>query len=125
MNYDALSTLLQQCRDNNRKLGITGMLLYQKETIMQMLEGEKKDVLDLYDTIKKDQRHTGVHTVLEGDIEKRNFENWSMGFFNMDKAGEHPDYSEYINKNLTLRSFNKDARDAYDFIVLFNKIDMN
>ena len=122
MNYDELSALLQQCRDSNRELGVTGMLLYQNGTFMQMLEGEKQVVLDLYEDIKKDERHTGFHTVLEGDIQERNFEDWSMGFFNMDKAGEFPKYSEYIKENLALRSFETDSQDAYEFMLMFNEI---
>ena len=122
MNYDELSALLQQSRDNNHKRGITGMLLYQNGTFMQMLEGEKQIVLDLYDKISNDDRHTGIHTVLSGEIKERNFQDWSMGFFNMDKAGEFPKYSEYIEENLTLRSFEAGSQDAYDFMVLFNKI---
>ena len=122
MNYDELSALLQQCRDNNHKRGITGMLLYQNGTFMQMLEGEKQVVSDLFDVIRKDDRHTGVHIVLTGDIAERNFEDWSMGFFNMDKAGEFPKYSDYVNENITLRSFDADSQDAYEFMVMFNKI---
>ena len=122
MNYDQLSALLEQCRDNNLKLGVTGILLYQNETFMQMLEGEKQVVLDLYDEIKKDDRHTGFHTVLTGDIEERNFEDWSMGFFNMDRAGEFPAYSDYIKENLALKSFEADSQDAYEFMLMFNKI---
>jgi len=122
MNYDDFSALLQQFRDSNNKRGITGMLLYQNGTFMQMIEGEKQVVLDLYDKILKDDRHTGVHTVLAGDIEARNFEDWSMGFFNMDKAGEFPQYSDYINENLALRSFEPGSQDAYEFMMMFNNL---
>lgn len=123
MNSDALSALLEQSRKSNLKLGITGMLIYQKGTFLQMLEGEKPAIMDLYNKILDDQRHTGVHTVLSGEIEKRNFEDWSMGFFNMDKAGEFPKYSDYIDKNLALGSFETDSLDAYNFMVLFSKLD--
>ena len=122
MNYDDFSALLQQCRDSNNKRGITGMLLYQNGTFMQMIEGEKQVVLDLYDKILKDDRHTGVHTVLTGDIKARNFEDWSMGFFNMDKAGEFPQYSDYINENLALRSFEPGSQDAYEFMMMFSNL---
>ena len=122
MNHDQLYTLLQQCRDNNQKNGITGMLLHQNGTFMQMLEGDKQVILDLYDDIKKDDRHTGFHTVLAGDIEARNFEDWSMGFFNMDKAGDLPKYRDYIEENLALRSFEADSQDAYEFMIMFNNI---
>ena len=122
LNHDQLSTLLQQCRDNNQKNGITGMLLYQNGTFMQMLEGDKQVVLDLYDDIRKDDRHTGFHKVLAGDIKQRNFEDWSMGFFNMDKAGDLPEFKDYIEEKLALRSFEADSQDAYDFMIMFNKI---
>jgi len=122
MNHDQLSTLLQQCRDNNHNNGVTGMLLYQNGTFMQMLEGDKQVVLDLYDDITKDDRHTGFHKVLAGDIKERNFEDWSMGFFNMDKAGDLPKYRDYIEDNLALRSFEADSQDAYEFMIMFNKI---
>ena len=122
MNYDELSALLKQCRNNNLRLGVTGMLLYQKGTFMQMLEGEKQVVIDLYDDIKKDERHTGFHIVLTGDIEERNFEDWSMGFYNMDKAGEFPEYSDYIKDNLALKSFAADSKGAVEFILMFNEI---
>ena len=122
MNHDQLSTLLQQCRDNNQKNGVTGMLLYQNGTFMQMLEGDKQVILDLYDEIRKDDRHTGFHTVLAGEIAKRNFEDWSMGFFNMDKEGDLPKYRDYIEENLALRSFEADSQDAYEFMIMFNKI---
>jgi hypothetical protein len=124
MNFDGLSALLLQCRDNNHNCGITGMLLYQNGTFMQMLEGEKQVVSDLFDAIRKDDRHTGVHIVLTGNIEKRNFEDWSMGFFNMDKVDEFPKYGDYINENITLRSFEADSQDAYELMVMFNKINV-
>ena len=122
MSFAELSALLQQCRDNNHNCDITGMLLYQNGTFMQMLEGGKQVVTDLFDAIRKDDRHTGVHIVVTGDIAKRNFEDWSMGFFNMDKAGEFPKYGDYINENITLRSFEADSQDAYEFMAMFNKI---
>ena len=62
------------------------------------------------------------HTVLAGDIEERNFEDWSMGFINMDKTGDLPKYKDYIEENLELRSFQADSQDAYEFMTMFNKI---
>ena len=122
MSHDQLSTLLQQCRDNNQKNGITGMLLYQNGNFMQMLEGDNQVILNLYEDIRKDDRHSGFHTVLSGDIYDRNFEDWSMGFFNMDKAGDLPKYRDYIEENLALRSFEADSQDAYEFMIMFNNI---
>jgi hypothetical protein len=121
-NHDDLTALLQQCRDSNHKSGITGILVYQQGTFMQMLEGDKQAVLELYHRISRDSRHTAVHTVLEGEIGQRNFADWSMGFVNMDKTGGLPAYGDFIDENLVLRSFSDDAQDAYEFMVSFNKL---
>ena len=121
MDDDALLSLLQSARDENEQLGITGMLLYQDGNFMQMLEGKKQTVLGLYEKLKNDNRHKGILTILTGDIDERNYEDWSMGFLNMDKSGELSKYSDYINENLTLKSFNKDSQDAYVLMSVFKK----
>ena len=122
MNYDELTALLRQCRDNNGQRDITGMLLYQHETFMQMLEGEKQAVLDLFDSIKNDSRHTGIYVVQSGDIDQRNFKDWSMGFFNMDRAGEFPEYKDFITEKISLNTFRDDSKQAYEFMTLFTMI---
>ncbi len=122
MDDDELLFLLAQSREKNIRLGITGMLLYKAGNFMQMLEGEKQVVLEIYDTIIKDDRHKDVITIITGDIKERNFENWTMGFCNMEKAGDFPKYSDYIKENLTLRSFKDDSEFAYRFITQFNEM---
>ena len=52
MNDDELLFMLEQAREKNLRLGLTGMLLYKNGSFMQMLEGDKQTVLDLYDTIR-------------------------------------------------------------------------
>jgi len=122
MEEDELLFMLQEAREKNQRLEITGMLLYKEGNFMQMLEGDKKVVLELYDTIIRDVRHKDVITIVTGDIKQRNFETWSMGFYNMNKAGDFPKYSEYIKENLTLRSFQDDSQFAYKFITQFNEL---
>ena len=115
----ALHSLLEQSRANNRRLDITGMLLYQGGNFMQMLEGEQQTVLELYDRRKKDKRHTGMIKIMTGQAEKRSFEQWSMGFKNMDNWGNSQTLDEYIDKNLVMRSFAQDTQDAYRFMRQF------
>jgi len=114
MDDGELLFLLEQSREKNLKLDITGMLLYKGGNFMQMLEGDRDTVLELYDTIKKDDRHKDVITVLTGDIKERNFEHWSMGFCNMDKAGDFPNYAEYIKEII--------AREASDIMNLVDRL---
>ena len=122
MHDDELLLLLEKARENNSRLGITGMLLYKEGNFMQMLEGEKKTVLELYDAIKKDERHKDIVTIVSGDIKERNFENWTMGFYDMNKVRDFPRYNDYIKENLTLKSFQDDSQFAYSFITQFNEM---
>lgn len=80
MNDDELLELLEDCRKNNAKNGITGMLIYCHETFVQVLEGEQQVVEDVYRIIKNDRRHSGVTILEKKKIEERKFPEWSMGF---------------------------------------------
>ncbi len=75
-----LIELLHQARENNRLLDITGMLLYVNGKFMQVLEGKRQTVKDLYSHITNDRRHKRVTTLLEGESPNRIFDRWSMGF---------------------------------------------
>lgn len=80
-----LADILTKSRQNNPSLGITGMLFYAEGIFLQVLEGKKEAVEDLYNKILNDKRHYGVFKVLSTVSEKRNFENWSMGFKTISK----------------------------------------
>lgn len=75
-----LTTILQQSHHNNAKTGITGVLLYVRESIIQVLEGEKAAVESLYKRIELDHRHIDVDQVLNRPITRRLFGNWGMGY---------------------------------------------
>lgn len=75
-----LLELLQQSRDRNKEFNISGILLYVQGKFMQVLEGKKAFVEQIYASILKDPRHTRVTLVLEGNSPARIFKGWSMGF---------------------------------------------
>ena len=76
----ALSVILQQSRLNNARLGITGVLLYVRGSIIQVLEGEKQAVDALYERITRDPRHTRITCALSRPIASRQFGEWHMGY---------------------------------------------
>ncbi len=82
MNDQDLTELLIQSRDKNRRLNITGILVYHNREFMQLLEGTHQAIFDLYETIIKDERHKRVLLHWDGEIDKRNFTEWSMAFLN-------------------------------------------
>lgn len=80
LSDDDLKAILATSRENNKMLGITGMLLYRDDFFIQALEGEEDVVVPLYDKIAKDERHTNVLLVYKTNIDGRSFPSWSMGF---------------------------------------------
>ncbi|WP_081605677.1 BLUF domain-containing protein [Rhodopirellula europaea] len=87
MSVDELDSLLEQSREQNARLNVTGILLHSGKTreFMQLLEGEQDVIESLMQTISNDQRHTCVDVMYHDRIEARNFEDWSMAFRLFDK----------------------------------------
>jgi len=79
-DHHEMITLLDLIRTNNKKLNITGMLLYDEGSFFQVLEGPKANVNQLYDRIHRDPRHNKVVKIIEAPITKRSFSEWTMGY---------------------------------------------
>jgi hypothetical protein len=77
---DELFVMLNRSRENNARLGITGMLLHCDGCFIQALEGPKDKVVALLKVIARDSRHQGLQVLFEGPIKERRFSQWSMGF---------------------------------------------
>lgn len=89
------------------------MLLYDNATYMQVLEGEEEDVHDIYNSILKDPRNTGNVTLVEEEINQRDFPDWSMGFKNLKNHSpeELPGFQDIFNgkldKELAIKNITK------------------
>jgi len=79
-------TILEQSRRNNPRRGITGMLCVSNDTFIQVLEGSRDEVCELFNTIVRDPRHTHVRLLVYEEIPERRFANWSMGQVNIAKV---------------------------------------
>lgn len=80
-----LEAILSVARENNKKMGVSGLLLYVEGHFLQYLEGEQSVVEQLYQRIEKDERHSGVMRLFAGLYDQRVFTEWSMGFHRLDK----------------------------------------
>jgi len=75
-----LKSLLDECRRNNAKADITGILLYQNGSFFQVLEGERTAVETLFDKIAADERHERATKIILEPIAARAVAAWTMGF---------------------------------------------
>jgi signal transduction histidine kinase/CheY-like chemotaxis protein len=64
---------------SNMALGVTGMLLFWRANVIQVLEGRSEVVRALYQRIQADSRHHNLVLIHEQPILKRAFEEWSTG----------------------------------------------
>jgi hypothetical protein len=93
-----LFDLLELSRQNNARLGVTGMLLYKSGNFIQALEGDEQTVRALESKIAKDPRHRGMFVLLQQHQATRAFPEWSMGFRDLTDPSTHPPgFSEFMN----------------------------
>jgi hypothetical protein len=94
----ALLRILDGARDRNRSFRVTGLLLYQRGELVQLLEGERDAARSVYHHfILRDPQHTSVNLCWDFDIERRSFPDWSMGFYRPD--------SKMYEKNASLDGY--------------------
>ncbi len=75
----AIDSILEQSRRNNPKQGITGMLCVAEDIFIQLLEGGRDEVCELFNTIVRDPRNQQVRILVFEEITERRFGNWTMG----------------------------------------------
>ncbi|WP_133273288.1 BLUF domain-containing protein [Hymenobacter radiodurans] len=100
MNDKELESLLKQARDWNAQHQLTGVLLYSEHSIMQVLEGPKDEVFYIFNKIKQDIRHRNVIKLADGEIQQRDFSQWSMGF-KVVAISDFEHLAGYLNINRT------------------------
>ncbi|MDX2277474.1 MAG: BLUF domain-containing protein [Hyphomonadaceae bacterium] len=78
-NDNVFASIVAQSRKNNLPIGVTGLLCMAGGVFIQALEGGRDEVSELYGKIASDTRHRHVRLLSYGEIERRNFAQWSMG----------------------------------------------
>jgi hypothetical protein len=84
-SHEELGALLASARENNARLGLTGMLLYAEGSFFQVLEGQADAVDALYAKIERDRRHDQMTLIIREPIPKRHFDAWTMGFYRVSR----------------------------------------
>lgn len=75
--------ILAVARERNQNANVTGLLVCKDGYFAQALEGDQKVVMELFEKIRKDPRHTGVIVLAKMLVEKRIFPSWEMGYRNL------------------------------------------
>ncbi len=75
-----IEQLLFQIREKNKRLAITGILLLIQGKFVQYIEGQAAEIDKVYEKIKHDSRHNELVLLDSGDLDKRQFKDWSMAY---------------------------------------------
>ncbi len=75
-----IDEILAVSRARNQATGITGLLLYARDSFIQVLEGSEAEVEGVFRSIKRDARHSWVTVLIREEIQQRDFLEWTMGF---------------------------------------------
>jgi len=102
-----LLALLEEARVLNNARSITGLLLHKEQSFFQVLEGPAGEVRRTFTAIQKDPRHQHVEVLSELPVDKREYQDWRMGFVDLD--GIDPKllegYSDFMQKSGEPREF--------------------
>lgn len=120
MSPDQLRELLSVSRRNNTGDGVTGMLLYHEGSFFQVLEGDEDAVLGVFRRVEQDSRHRMVTVLMEQEVPKRAFGDWSMAFRSLGEfdPAEVPGFSNYLERSANQDDF-EGTEDAYDLMETF------
>lgn len=114
-----IDDILKTAHYFNSKKNITGCLLYHNKIFLQILEGDKKNVLNLFESIKNDSRHNNVTLIKTENVSHRMFPGFSMAFVELNN-NEHK-MTQFI-KNIDFYTNNNDLQtDAIDIFLRMAK----
>ena len=122
MTADDLLDILETARKYNAEYDITGMLLYYRETFMQVLEGPDGALEELFhNLISTDDRHREVTMFLDEPIKERTFADWSMGFKNVDNidVSTLPSYTSFLDEGFTSQHIRGNPSLAQRILLIF------
>lgn len=79
-----VESILNAAQSNNDERFVTGFLAHKDDGFMQILEGPRNEVIDIYSRILNDERHENVQQLIGEDIAARAFPCWSMNYHRVD-----------------------------------------
>lgn len=81
---EEIQNILIASRKNNQNKNITGVLLHSENRFLQYLEGNKEELLSVFERIAKDKRHSRCNMLYHVPIPHRVFPSWQMGYKDLD-----------------------------------------
>lgn len=82
-----LAEILGASMQNNRRDGVTGVLMRHDGRFLQAIEGRRADVDRLMDRLRLDPRHENIRLLSDQNVSGRLFPEWPMTLVEMPPRG--------------------------------------
>ena len=89
LSPEEINHLLDQSKEKNNQKDIAGILLYSEGNFFQVLEGEKSEVLKIFELIQEDERHYNIIKIFGKEIPEKKYDGYEVDFIS-----EHRRYSQ-------------------------------
>ena len=73
-----VGAIMASSKRNNGMDGITGVLVFDGRTFLQVLEGPEDSVIAAFERIAADPRHSDITIISDHVVSERDFAYWSM-----------------------------------------------
>lgn len=83
---DEVDSILSSARINNPLDGITGVLIFNGDAFMQIIEGSEAAIDHLTARLTADPRHSNMSIRDQRAIEARAFPDWSMAYLRLENG---------------------------------------
>lgn len=83
MKDQELKLLIERAKLKNIHLNVTSLLIKYDEYLIQVLEGNRHTLQELYDSIESDPRHINIRNCYFEPADQRIFGKWALTFLNL------------------------------------------
>lgn len=83
---EEVEAILATARANNAQEELTGILIFNGTSFMQILEGEPPVVDSMVKRLRGDRRHSNMSIRDDREIDERLFTDWSMAYLKLENG---------------------------------------
>ena len=91
-----IENMLLKAKKHNKSQNITGCIVYSDHQFIQIIEGREQPIKELYASIKNDERHFDVTTLIETKTKETLWDDWSMAFYNFAGSSDQNKHSRIL-----------------------------
>ncbi|WP_405207973.1 BLUF domain-containing protein [Aquimarina sp. LLG6339-5] len=91
-----INELLYVSKQKNDGLNITGILMHSDQNFFQIIEGEKKIILNLYQKIEQDLRHFNLIKIFDRPINTPSFKSFQSSYTTIRGKKDYAELQQFL-----------------------------